>query len=141
MVLDEQRRGILSEAVYDVNMQANKAANTVQNLNSCSDSTHRCRVATTTTSVLTVVEPFSLKLFSRSRREPLGQMRREMGYLRSISENVSINSTTVPSGASRMHEEINVGVTTPPVESEDPEKKVRITQLLLDRSDSQVDWK
>ena len=41
---------------------------------------------------------------------------------------------------SSLREELNAGVTTPLPEPEDPEKKLRITQLELDRSESQIDW-
>ena len=45
----------------------------------------------------------------------------------------------MPLAEAVLREEINACVTTALAESEDPENELRITQLSLDRSESQVD--
>ena len=50
------------------------------------------------------------------------------------------NSTSVPLAEARLREEIKACVTATLAESEDPENKLRVTQLSSDRSESQIDW-
>ena len=64
-------------------------------------------------------------------------MRREVGYLRSMSE---MSLPAVPECRWLKQDcvgEINAGVTTPLAGSEDPEQELRRTQLQLDWSESQ----
>ena len=141
MALDERRRGTLSEAAPDLNTQENKAANTVKKLLSISYrcSTPRCPVRAETSSVDKSIQPFSLHNYE-VHQESLAQMRREVAYLRSISENVSLRTVQVCVWLNQdCVRELNAGVTTPLAEFNDLKKNLRITQLDLDQSESQID--
>ena len=72
-------------------------------------------------------------------------MKREVGYLRSISEKFSSNSISMFLVQARLLAEIDAGATTPLAESEDIETtsslfffKKKEEKLTMDRTESQV---